>query len=194
MTLPRGRATEAIDLPRSAVQPSISVDDDDADGSTNGQVSDGVNGVRVATREAVLIVPELRAFIDSLTTNERRTAYTGLVKAIDTGKVEGDEIALLEAFLEIGLSTGRFRQRLGLASEESIRRVFERTPRGAAQRGSADEVTKALASLVGQNLENLRLTLVRPGTYRLVIETERCRVSVGLAPAGAHVESVEMSV
>lgn len=193
MTLPGGRATEAIELPRFAVQPSTSLDDD-PDGSTGEQVIDGANGVRVATREAVLIVPELRAFIESLTTNERRTAYQNLIKAIDTGNVDGDEIALLETFLEIGLSTGRFRQRLGLASEESIRRVFERTPRGAAQRGSADEVTRALAGLVGQNLENLRLTLVRPGTYRLVIETERCRVSVGLAPAGAHVESVEMSV
>ena len=194
MILPRGRTTEAIDLPRSAVQPPASINDEDVDGSFDDRATDGAAGVRVATREAVLIVPELRAFIESLTTTERRAAYQSLAKAIDGGRVDGDEIALLEAFLEIGLSTGRFRQRLGLASEESIRRIFERTPRGAAQRGSADDVTRALASLEGQNLENLRLTLVRPGTYRLVIETERCRVSVALAPAGAHVESVEMSV
>jgi len=148
----------------------------------------------LSARDRAQIAPELSAFASALARSSARQGYAALVEAVDRGSVEGEPLELLGSFLELGLSTGRFRARLGPHAEEAIRRIFERTPRGAALAGSAAEVTKALGRLTGQTLSDLQLSLVRPGTYRLLIETDRYRISLGLAPAGAHVESVELQL
>jgi hypothetical protein len=148
----------------------------------------------LSSRDRALIAPELTAFANALARTSARESYAALVEAVDRGTVEGAQLEQLGAFLELGLTTGRFRSRLGAHAEEAIRRIFERTPRGAALASSAAEVTKALERLAGQTLTDLRLSLVRPGSYRLLLETDRYRISLGLAPAGAHVESVELQL
>lgn len=148
----------------------------------------------VGAREQALIGPEIAAFLAGVRDAATRADYAALADAVAAGAVEGPALARLEAFLELLLTTGRVRQRQGLHNEDILRRLYERTPRGAAQAASAAEVTRALASLVGQSLADLQLSQVRPGTYRLVLETDRYRVSIGLAPAGAHVESVELTL
>jgi hypothetical protein len=154
---------------------------------------DAPDGLSLNPRERALIAPELAAFAGALTSTARQ-GYVALLEAVERGSVAGASLEQLGAFLELGLSTGRFRTRLGAHAEEAIRRLFERTPRGAALAASAAEVTKALERLAGQTLTDLRLSLVRPGTYRLLLETEHYRISLGLAPAGAHVESVELQL
>jgi hypothetical protein len=146
----------------------------------------------IGSRDQALLVPELKALVAGLTDPAAREGYAELLKAVELGHVHDGTLERLGAFLELSLSTGRARSQLGPHAEESLRRLYERTPRGAAQAGSASEVTKALEGLVGQTLRDLKLTLVRPGTYRLYLETDGYRVDVGLAPAGAHVQSVEV--
>jgi len=157
-------------------------------------VAHDASSLSLSSRDRALIAPELSAFASALARSSARQGYQALLEALDRGSVEGEPLELLGSFLELGLSTGRFRARLGPHAEEAIRRVFERTPRGAALATSAAEVTKALERLTGQTLTDLRVSLVRPGTYRLLLETDQYRISLGLAPAGAHVESVELQL
>ncbi|HEY3083655.1 MAG TPA: hypothetical protein VGM69_27485 [Chloroflexota bacterium] len=157
-------------------------------------VAPDASSLSLSSRDRALIAPELSAFASALARSSARQGYQALLEALDRGSVEGEPLELLGSFLELGLSTGRFRARLGPHAEEAIRRVFERTPRGAALATSAAEVTKALERLTGQTLTDLRVSLVRPGTYRLLLETDQYRISLGLAPAGAHVESVELQL
>ena len=155
--------------------------------------SDGPS-LSLSARDRAQIAPELSAFTSALARSPAGQSYADLLEAVDRGSVEGPQLELLGSFLELGLSTGRFRARLGPHAEEAIRRIFERTPRGAALASSAAEVTRALERLTGQTLTDLRVSLVRPGTYRLLLETDQYRISLGLAPAGAHVESVELQL
>ena len=161
---------------------------------TEGSAGSSPTTVKVPPPDRAVIGPEVEAFVRGLRDDTARAEYTALAAAIDRGEVGAPELTRLESFLELVLTTGRIRSRLGLHAEDAVRRLYERTPRGAAQSASAAEVTQALASLVGQELRDLQLSQVRPGTFRLVVETARFRVTVGLAPAGAHVENVEATL
>jgi hypothetical protein len=150
--------------------------------------------VKVNARERAAVGPELQAFCKALGSEQARDEYSAVLDALDKGSVEGEQLIRLESFLELCLTTGRVRQRQGLHAEDAIRRLFAKTPRGAALEASAGEVTKALASLKGQTIDEISLALVRPGTYRMVLETDQYRISLGMAPAGALVESVEVTL
>jgi hypothetical protein len=150
--------------------------------------------VAVNARERAAVGPELQAFVKALGGEQARGEYQQLLDSLDRGSVEGQDLTRLESFLELCLTTGRVRQRQGLHAEDAFRRLFAKTPRGAALEASAGEVTRALADLKGQTIEEISLSLVRPGTYRLVLETDQYRISLGMAPAGAHVESVEVTL
>jgi hypothetical protein len=149
--------------------------------------------VRVGERERVLLVPELAAFVAGLS-GSVRADYEVVLAAVEAGDVTGPALGKLETFLELGLSTGRLRGQLGQHSEDALRRLFDRTPRGAALSASAGEVTTALRGLVGHELSEIALTSPRPGEYRLAIEAGSYRVSVALGPGGARVESVELGL
>lgn len=148
----------------------------------------------VNDRERALVGPELKAFVAGLRDEQAKATYADVLTALDSGTVEGEPLDRFAAFLELALTTGRARHRLGPQGEESLRRLYERTPRGAAGKASAAAVTEALAPLVGGTLRGLSLDVVRPGTYRLVLETDQYRVQIGLAPAGAVVENVEVAL
>jgi hypothetical protein len=150
--------------------------------------------VTVSARDRAAVGPELQAFVKALGNEQARAEYELVLEALDKGTVDGLALTRLESFLELCLTTGRVRQRQGLHAEDAFRRLFAKTPRGAALEASAGEVTKALASLKGQPIEAITVSLVRPGTYRVVIEAGQNRVSVGFAPAGAHVESLEVTL
>jgi hypothetical protein len=153
-----------------------------------------VGTVTISPRQAALIGGELRAFVADMPIGDVRAGYEALAADLGTGQVEGASLARLELFLEIALQSGRVRDRHGLHGEDEVRRLFGKTPRGAAQAASAGEVSEALASLVGQTIKELRLTTNRPGSYRLILETDQARISLALVPAGAHVESIELNL
>jgi hypothetical protein len=150
--------------------------------------------VKIQARERVLLAPELAQFVEGLGASPARAEYEAALAAVDAGEISGPALARLETFLEVGLSSGRLRARVGQHAEDTLRRLYERTPRGAALAGSVAEVTRALGELVGQPLGSIGLTLARPGEYRLTIEAGQYRLSVALAPSGARVESVELDL
>lgn len=151
--------------------------------------------IAVNARERAAVGPELLAFVKALGSDRARGEYQPLLDCIDKGEVDGDAlVAKLESFLELVLTTGRVRQRQGLHAEDAFRRLFAKTPRGAALEASAGEVTRALAGLKGQTIDAITVSLVRPGTYRMVLEAGQNRVSVGFAPAGTHIESLEVTL
>jgi hypothetical protein len=150
--------------------------------------------IKINARERVLLAPELAQFVEGLGASPARAEYEAALVAIDEGQIGGVALARLETFLEVGLSSGRLRARVGQHAEDTLRRLYERTPRGAALAGSVAEVTRALGELTGQPLGSIGLTLARPGEYRLTIEAGQYRLSVALAPSGARVESVELDL
>ena len=150
--------------------------------------------VKISPRERVLLAPELAQFVEGLGAGPARADYEAALAAVDQGEVGGAALARLETFLEVGLSSGRLRARVGQHAEDTLRRLYERTPRGAALAGSVAEVTRALGELTGQPLGSIGLALARPGEYRLTIEAGQYRLSVDLAPSGARVESVELDL
>jgi hypothetical protein len=152
------------------------------------------DSVRIQGRERVLLAPELAQFVEGLGASPTRAEYEAALAAVDEGEISGVPLARLETFLEVGLSSGRLKARVGQHAEDTLRRLYERTPRGAALAGSVAEVTRALGELAGQQLSSIALTLARPGEYRLTIVAGQYRLSVALAPSGARVESVELDL
>ena len=63
-------------------------------------------------------------------------------------------------------------------------------PRGKQQSAAAREVNRALRTLKGQKLELMRLS-AGPSSHTLVLETDRCKLTLELDSAGARVASLE---
>jgi hypothetical protein len=68
--------------------------------------------------------------------------------------------------------------------------VYAKTPRGRQQTVAAREVNKALRTLRGQTLADVRIT-ASPSKHTLTVETDRVRLTVELDSAGARVASLE---
>jgi hypothetical protein len=71
-----------------------------------------------------------------------------------------------------------------------LQAIFFKTPRGRQQTLAVREVNKALRALRGQTLETVRLT-AGPSRHTLVLETDRCKLTLELDSAGARVASLE---
>lgn len=71
-----------------------------------------------------------------------------------------------------------------------LQAIFAKTPRGRQQSAAARDVNEALRTLKGQRIEELRLT-AGPSRHTLVVETDRCRLTLELDAAGARVVSLE---
>jgi len=88
--------------------------------------------------------------------------------------------------LEMLFDAGRVSNRTVLQS------IFSRTPRGRAQAESVRDVNRALESLRGQTLASLRIASAGPSRHALVLETDRCRLTVEFARGGPSVTSLEV--
>ena len=71
-----------------------------------------------------------------------------------------------------------------------LQTVFGKTPRGRQQSSAAREVNTRCARCAARRLEEVRLT-AGPSRHTLVIETDRCRLTLELDSAGARVASLE---
>ena len=56
------------------------------------------------------------------------------------------------------------------------------------------ETNEALASLKGQVLDTVSFTPNTPGAYRLLIDTEACRVDLEITRQGVSVKGVEIGI
>ena len=100
------------------------------------------------------------------------------------GEVPDELVPALETMLQLVFEKGRPSNRAVLQS------IYGKTPRGKQQSAAAREVNRALRTLKGQKLELMRLS-AGPSGHTLVLETDRCKLTIELDSAGARVASLE---
>jgi hypothetical protein len=140
--------------------------------------------LRGAEKEA--LATEASAFSRALPDPAARARYERLASAATAGSVPEDLLAPLETMLELLLrpNTERATQRQVLLG------IFARTPRGKALAEATSEVNAALRALQGQRIESIRLS-AGPGAHSLVLETDRCRVTIEIGASGAQITQLE---
>jgi hypothetical protein len=135
--------------------------------------------------EAEVLAQEAAAFAGALTDSAASDRYARLASAAaENGEVPDELVGALEAMLELVFEKGRPTNRAVLQA------VYRRTPRGRQQLEASREVNAALRTLRGQRLEDLRIS-AGPRRHTLVVETDRCRLTLELDSAGARVASLE---
>jgi hypothetical protein len=133
---------------------------------------------------------EAQAVLAMAREGEYRDRIASLVAAAQEGEVEGDDADALEELLELGLQSGRLRAVYGPGGEQAALKLYRRLPRGAALAESAREVTEALASFRGRELESLELQAVGPGSFTLSLAADGLELTLRLDRQGARVGSV----
>jgi len=140
--------------------------------------------LKLAPAEAEVLATDAAAFARAIPDPSARARFEQLASAATRGEVPDELVPPLEAMLELLFDKGRPSNRAVLQA------IFAKTPRGRQQSSAAREVNKALRTLHGQRLENLRLT-AGPSRHTLVLETDRCKLTFELDSAGARVASLE---
>jgi len=138
----------------------------------------------LAPAEAEVVFADAATFARAMRDANAQARYVRLAAAAAAGAVPADLVPALETMLELLFEKGRPSNRAVLQT------VFSKTPRGRQQSAAAREVNAALRALRGQTLEDLRLT-AGPNQHTLVIETDRCRLTLELDSTGARVGSLE---
>ncbi|HEX6507224.1 MAG TPA: hypothetical protein VF221_06280 [Chloroflexota bacterium] len=150
--------------------------------------------MKISAIEGELLVPEIRSFAGALHDETARARYEELRVAVEDGEVGDELIGHLGNVLEIGLQSGRLRRFYGADGEATLARVFRRTPSGVALSEAASDVTHALTALHGQNLEDIQVSALGPGSYGLTIDTDRCQINLRLDRSGVRVENVAIGI
>jgi hypothetical protein len=114
-----------------------------------------------------------------------RARIDRLAAAAAAGSVPGELVPSLESMLEIVFESGRPSNRAVLQA------IFARTPRGRELAQMARDVSRALQTLRGQVLADLRISSAGPAHHTLTIETDRCRLTVEIGRGGAQLASLE---
>jgi hypothetical protein len=134
--------------------------------------------------EADVLAGDAAAFARALSDRAAQARYKRLASAAASGAVPDELMPALEAMLELLFEKGRPSNRAVLQA------VFARTPLGRQQSSAAREVNQALRALRGHTLQDVRLS-AGPSRHTLVVETDRCRVTLEFDKAGARVASLE---
>ena len=149
---------------------------------------------RFDEQDRELLLEELDGFTASLPDEDARIPYLALRRDIETGQVSPENVPSLENILELTLQSGRVRRRQSAVAEKRLLRLFNGTPRGAAVKQAVAETNEALASLKGQVLDTVAFAPGTPGAYRLLIDTEACRVDLEITRQGVSVKNVEIGI
>src|ERR1700694_2006881 len=120
--------------------------------------------LRLDSSEAEILAGDAADFASALRDASAQARYLRLASAASSGVVPVDLVPALETMLELLFEKGRPSNRAVLQT------VFGRTPRGRQQTAAVREVNRALRSLRGQRLEEIRLS-AGPSRHTLVIET-----------------------
>ncbi len=142
--------------------------------------------------ESQLLAQEATAFATTLKDHELQQRYLHLAKAAKAGAVPSELIDALQTMLELLLQTQRARHLYGPQEEQLLLSLFHRTPRGKQLQQTTQETNDALQVLAGHTICHLSLSY-RPGKHVLVVETDRCRLTLTLDnSAGAQIEDLQL--
>ena len=134
--------------------------------------------------EREVLALEASTFARAVADPLARARFERLAVAAAAGTVPSDLVAAVETMLELVFERGRRSNRAVLQA------IYAMTPRGRQQTAASRDVNEALRSLRGQTLTDLRVS-AGPGRHTLVLETDRCRLTLELDSAGARVASLE---
>jgi hypothetical protein len=150
--------------------------------------------MRINATEQELLIPEITLFARALRDPAAQTRYHELRAAVEEGEVEDELLGHLGNVLEIGLQSGRLRKLYGADGEQALARLFHRTPAGAELAEGARAVTQAISALQGQTIADIKVSAMGPGSYGLMIDTDRCQISLRLDRGGVRVENLAVGV
>jgi len=140
--------------------------------------------LRLEPAEAEVLAADAARFAGAMRDANAQARYLRLATAAAEGAVPADLVPAVETMLELLFEKGR------PSNPAVLQTVYGKTPRGRQQRAAVREVNSALRALRGQTLAVVRLA-AGPNRHTLVIETDRCRLSLELDSAGARVGSLE---
>jgi hypothetical protein len=151
-------------------------------------------GLRLSAAEQELVGGEVRSVASLQREPVARQRYAELAELVDAGVIPPARLDQLTLVLEIGLQSGRARRVYGPDGEIALGRIYQRTPRGAAVVAEAQAVSKALQALQGQTLDDIRVTVLGPGSYSILLDTRQAQITVRLDRGGVRVDSVALGV
>ena len=150
--------------------------------------------MKLSAVEQELLLPEVASFAAALRDPLARARYDELRQQIEAGEIDEAQLPRLATILDVGLQSGRIRQRYGADGEQALTRLFQRTPAGATLSAAAAAVTEALAALRGHVIEKVQVTARGPGSYSIAIDTDRCQIGIAIDRGGVRVENVAIGV
>ena len=137
---------------------------------------------------------EVRAFLTGVADPEAQARYAGLLQEVEDGEVSEECTAILEGILAIVLESGRARKLYGPPGENSLKSLFQKTPRGSALVQQANEVNKALKGLEGQILGGISFRFTGPGSWGLTLQTDRGELTLRIDSQGIRVHDLEVDL
>ena len=148
------------------------------------------SAISLTGEAAEVALGEAQAVLAMVQNDERRARLADLIAAVGDGEVADDDADALAELLELGLQTGRLRSVYGPGGEQAALRLFRRLPRGKELNASARDVSAALSSLVGKQLESARVETTGPGSFLVSLAVDGRELSVRLDRNGVRLASV----
>ena len=134
--------------------------------------------------EAEVVGLEASAFAQALSDPAARARYESLAASAASGTIPDELVGPLQTMLELVFDTGRPTNRAVLQA------VYAKTPVGRQLSAQVRDVNRALESLQGQSLVQLRIS-AGPSQQSLSIETDHVRVQLEFDRRGAHISQLE---
>ena len=148
--------------------------------------------VKLAGEAREVALAEAQHVLAHVQDERRRARLVELIADVDEGFVSGDSAQALEELLELGLVSGRVRAVYGPEGEQAALKTFRKLPLGKELADGAREITGALQSLAGRELEKVSISSVGPGAYVVTLAADGLELSVRLDRQGARLHTVSL--
>lgn len=142
--------------------------------------------------ERELVTLDLDALLPTLDA-DRRARYAALREAVVAGQIPADLVPALESLLELTLQTARARARYRAEGEQTLTKLYRRTPGGRELSHHLGQVNEALTTLAGQTIESLSVRMRTVGHFTLTIQTDATTITLASRPDTVDVESIAVA-
>jgi hypothetical protein len=151
-----------------------------------------VDPLELSDTERELVGADLDALVPTLD-GARRERYAELRDAVGDGHVAAGLLPALESLLELTLQTARARARYRAEGEQTLTKLYSRTPAGRELAAHLRKVNEALTSLQGQSIESMSVRMRTVGHFTLAIQTDETTITLVSRPDTLDVESIAVS-
>lgn len=142
--------------------------------------------------ERELVGLDLDALLPTLD-GARQARFRELRDAVAKGEVPGELVPALESLLELTLQTARARARYRAEGEQTLTKLYQRTPTGQELAGHLRRVNEALRTLQGQTITSLSTRMRTVGHFTLTLQTDETSITLVSRPDTLDVESISVN-